>query len=175
MHEYSQTAPAIDWRAFPYMYAAADSTPLFLLATLDYVRASGDTQFLKDNRDAIEKAWAFETSHADTNGIYDNRQGTGWVESWPGGMPHQEIYLALLDQQASAAMAQMESLLGDTAKSQAAKSRAEDDRRNHQSSSSTTATRAATPSAATPTARSTALPRSIPRWPGGRILPGTDR
>ena len=125
MHEYSQTAPAIDWRAFPYMYAAADSTPLFIMATLDYVRASGDTQFLKDNRDAIEKAWAFETSHADTNGIYDNRQGTGWVESWPGGLPHQEIYLALLDQQASAAMAQIESLLGGGEKAQSAKSRAD--------------------------------------------------
>ncbi|HWE83327.1 MAG TPA: hypothetical protein VG267_00180 [Terracidiphilus sp.] len=125
MHEYSQTAPAIDWQAFPYMYAAADSTPLFLLATLDYVRASGDAQFLKDNRDAIEKAWAFETGHADSNGIYDNRQGTGWVESWPGGMPHQEIYLALLDQQASAAMVQIETMLGDSEKSQSAKSRAE--------------------------------------------------
>ncbi len=130
MHEYSQTAAAIDWRAFPYMYAAADSTPLFLLATLDYVRSSGDTAFLTANREAIEKAWEFETSHSPDaahggNGIYTNEQGTGWVESWPGGMPHQEIYLALLDQQASAAMAQIEDLLHDAAKSQAAKSRAE--------------------------------------------------
>ena len=124
MHEWSQTAAAIDWRQFPYMYAAADSTPLFLLATLDYVRASGDTAFLTAHRDAIEKAWAFETSHADTNGIYDNRQGTGWVESWPGGMPHQEVYLAALDQQASGAMAQIETLLGDKAKADAAQSRA---------------------------------------------------
>ena len=46
MHEWSQTAAAIDWRSFPYMYAAADATPLFLLATLDYVRASGDVAFL---------------------------------------------------------------------------------------------------------------------------------
>jgi len=125
MHEYSQTASQIDWKAFPYMYAAADSTPLFLMAALDYVRASGDTQFLKDNREAIEKAWGFETGHADTNGIYDNRQGTGWVESWPGGMPHQEIYLALLDQQASAAAGQIESLLGDKEKSQSAEQRAD--------------------------------------------------
>ena len=125
MHEYSQTAPAIDWQQFPYMYAAADSTPLFLLAMFDYVRASGDTDFLKAHKDAVEKAWAFETGHADTNGIYDNRQGTGWVESWPGGMPHQEIYLALLDQQASAAKAQMESLLGVKEKSQSAQERAE--------------------------------------------------
>jgi glycogen debranching enzyme len=128
MHEYSQTAAAIDWQSFPYMYAAADSTPLFLLAIDDYVRSSGDTAFLTANRDAIEKAWAFETDPAhdtDHDGIYDNSQGTGWVESWPGHMPHQEIYLALLDQQASGAMAEIEKLLGESAKSAAAHQRAE--------------------------------------------------
>jgi hypothetical protein len=128
MHEYSQTAAAIDWQSFPYMYAAADSTPLFLLAVDDYVRSSGDTAFLTANRDAIGKAWAFETDPAhdtDHDGIYDNSQGTGWVESWPGHMPHQEIYLALLDQQASGAMAEIEKLLGDSAKSEAAHQRAE--------------------------------------------------
>ena len=128
MHEYSQTAAAIDWQAFPYMYAAADSTPLFLLAVEDYVKASGDTAFLAANREAIEKAWTFETDPAhdtDHDGIYDNSQGTGWVESWPGGMPHQEIYLALLDQQASAAMAKIEKLLGDSDKSAAAQQRAD--------------------------------------------------
>ncbi|HEY1902416.1 MAG TPA: hypothetical protein VGG56_08315 [Terracidiphilus sp.] len=128
MHEYSQTAAAIDWKSFPYMYAAADATPLFLLAVEDYVRSSGDTAFLIDQREAIEKAWAFETDPAhdtDHDGIYDNSQGTGWVESWPGHMPHQEIYLALLDQQASAAMAEMEKLLQSPDKSAAAQQRAE--------------------------------------------------
>ena len=126
MHEYSQTAAAIDWKAFPYMYAAADSTPLFLLAVLDYVRASGDTAFLGAHRDALEKAWAFESTHdSDGDGIYDNSQGTGWVEGWPGGMPHQEIYLALLDQQASSAMSQIEALLNDSEKSGAAHERAD--------------------------------------------------
>jgi glycogen debranching enzyme len=127
MHEYSQTAAAIDWQSFPYMYAAADSTPLFLLAVADYVRSSGDTAFLTEHRDAIEKAWAFETNPAhdtDHDGIYDNSQGTGWVESWPGGMPHQEIYLALLDQQASSAMSYIEDLLKDSAKSATAQQRA---------------------------------------------------
>ncbi|MGB6690254.1 MAG: amylo-alpha-1,6-glucosidase [Terracidiphilus sp.] len=128
MHEYSQTAAALDWQAFPYEYAAADSTPLFLLAVADYVRASGDVGFLTTHRDAIEKAWSFETDPAhdtDHDGIYDNSQGTGWVESWPGGMPHQEIYLALLDQEASGAMAEIENLLGNAQKSAAAKQRAE--------------------------------------------------
>jgi glycogen debranching enzyme len=123
MHEWSQTAAFIDWRQFPYMYAAADATPLFLLAMVDYVRSSGDIAFLTAHRDAVEKAWAFETGHADSNGIYDNRQGTGWVESWPGGMPHQEVYLAFLDQQASGAMGLLEDLLHDSANAQAARSR----------------------------------------------------
>jgi glycogen debranching enzyme len=125
MHEYSQTAVNTDWKSLPYMYAAADSTPLFLTQMLDYVQASGDVAFLQAHRDTVEKAWHFEITHdTDGDGIYDNSQGTGWVESWPPGMPHQEIYLALLDQQASAAMAKLSTLLGDNATSSAAATRA---------------------------------------------------
>jgi glycogen debranching enzyme len=125
MHEYSQTAELLDWKSFPYMYAAADATPLFLLAVADYVHTSGDVAFLKEHRAAVEKAWEFETSHdADGDGIYDNSQGTGWVESWPGGMPRQEIYMALLDQQASGAYAELEHALGSEAESAAGRARA---------------------------------------------------
>ena len=90
----------------------------------DYVRASGDVAFLTAQRTAIEKAWAFETDPAhdtDHDGIYDNSQGTGWVEGWPGAMPHQEIYLALLVQQSAEAMSYIENLLGDRTKSGLAK------------------------------------------------------
>lgn len=129
MHEFSQTADdkSYDWRSLPYMYAAADATPLFLTQMLDYVRASGDLDFLRKNRAAVAKAWAFETaatSDTDHDGIYDNSQGTGWVESWPKAMPHQEIYLALFDQQASAAMAELATLLGDQPTAAAARTRA---------------------------------------------------
>ncbi|HEY6375757.1 MAG TPA: hypothetical protein VIX90_09575, partial [Edaphobacter sp.] len=127
MHEYSQTAANVDWRALPYMYAAADATPLFLTAMLDYVRSSGDVDFLRRHHEPVEKAWHFETTHdSDGDGIYDNAQGTGWVESWPPGMPHQEIYLALLDQQASAAMAKLASLLDDKATAESAAKRADE-------------------------------------------------
>jgi len=126
MHEYSQTADELDWSALPYEYAAADSTPLFLAAMLDYVKASGDVGFLKQNRDAVLKAWEFETTHdADGDGIYDNAQGTGWVESWPPGMPKQEIYLASLDEQASRAMGELAVLLGEASVAATAKERAE--------------------------------------------------
>jgi glycogen debranching enzyme len=114
MHEYSQTAGDLNWSSLPYEYAAADGTPLFLTTMLDYVHASGDVAFLQAHRDAVERAWKFETTHdSDGDGIYDNAEGTGWVESWPPGMPKQEIYLALLDQQASAAMAELAGMLGD--------------------------------------------------------------
>ncbi len=125
MHEYSQTADQLDWKALPYEYAAADATPLFLLAMLDYVRASGDVAFLKEHRAEVLRAWQFETTHdADGDGIYDNAQGTGWVESWPPGMPKQEIYLALLDGQACEAIAELSGLLGDKGLAAAASARA---------------------------------------------------
>jgi glycogen debranching enzyme len=118
MHEYSQTAgellPPNDWASLPYEYAAADATPLFLTVLFDYVQSSGDLAYLRAHREAVLKAWHFETTHdSDGDGIYDNAQGTGWVESWPPGMPHQEIYLALLDQQASSAMSSLASLLDE--------------------------------------------------------------
>ncbi len=58
MHEYSQTAydPDVHWRTFPYMYAAADATPLFLLAVEDYLRASGDLDWVRAHRSVMEKA-----------------------------------------------------------------------------------------------------------------------
>ena len=125
MHEYSQTAAYVDWKAFPYEYAAADATPLFLTAMLDYVRSSGDVGFLRAHRDAVMQAWKFETTHdSDGDGVYDNAQGTGWVENWTPGMPLQEVYLALLDEQASAAMAEMGTLLAEEGTASEAKHRA---------------------------------------------------
>ena len=57
MHEYPQTAAYFDWKEFSYAYAAADSTPLFLTTMLDYVRSSGDIDFLRQHREVVEKAW----------------------------------------------------------------------------------------------------------------------
>lgn len=125
-HEFSQSADVVDWASLPYEYAAADSTPLFLLAAEDYVNSSGDKEFLQAAWPAIQKAWNFETTHdSDGDGIYDNAQGTGWVESWPQGMPHQEIYLAALDEQASTAMAHLFRSTGHDSEAQQAQRRAD--------------------------------------------------
>ena len=114
IHEWSQTADIVDWKSLPYEFASADATPLFLMAANDYFQISDDADFLKSHWDAFQKAWQFETSHdSDGDRIYENIAGTGWVESWPPGMPHQEIYLAALDEQASIAFAKIAKATGN--------------------------------------------------------------
>ncbi len=113
MHEWSQTADLVDWKSLPYEFASADATPLFLMATDDYLKISGDEAFVRSHWEALERAWNFERSHdSDGDGIYENTEGSGWVESWPPGMPHQEIYLAALDQQASTSFADLARISG---------------------------------------------------------------
>ncbi len=126
MHEFSQSADAIDWQATPYFYASADSTPLLVMAMHDYVKTSGDIEYLKRNWEVVRKAYAFTRAHESQDGIYNNSQGTGWVESWPPGMPHQEIYLAALDQQSAQAMSDLAALMGDDPLASAARKKAAD-------------------------------------------------
>ena len=126
MHEFSQTADLVDWKTTPYFYAAADATPLFVMTMDDYVNASGDTSFLRGHWEAVKRAYDFTRAHdSDGDGIYENTEGTGWVESWPGGMPHQEIYLAALDQQSCASMAHLAMLMHDDALAQSAREQSE--------------------------------------------------
>ncbi|HLN02822.1 MAG TPA: hypothetical protein VK335_26265 [Bryobacteraceae bacterium] len=126
MHEFSQTADLADWKTTPYFYAAADATPLFVMTMDDYVNTSGDTRFLRDHWESVKRAYEFTRAHdSDGDGIYENTEGTGWVESWPGGMPHQEIYLAALDQQSCASMAHLAALMHDDALARAAHDQAE--------------------------------------------------
>jgi glycogen debranching enzyme len=128
MHEYSQTAglPETNWAQTPYFYAAADSTPLFIMAFEDYVNASGDMGYLRANWNELKRAWAFTRAHdSDRDGIYENTEGSGWVESWPPGMPHQEIYLAALDQQSADAMSRLAALMAESDLAATARQQAE--------------------------------------------------
>ncbi len=125
MHEFSQTADLVAWKSTPYFYAAADSTPLFVMAMDDYTNTSGDVAFLRSHWEAVERAYAFTRAHeSDGDGIYQNTEGTGWVESWPPGMPHQEVYLAALDQQSAEAMSRLAAVMNDAAASLAARRKA---------------------------------------------------
>ena len=108
MHEWSQTAELVDWKALPYEWASADATPLLQMATDDYLKISGDRAFVETIWPNLERAWRFQLAHdSDGDGIYDNSEGSGWVESWIPTMPKQEIYLAAVDEQASLAFADL--------------------------------------------------------------------
>lgn len=112
MHEWSQTANLVDWKSLPYEYASADATSLLQMAMADYLKISGDTDFIRAHWPELELAWKFETSHDSADGIYSNSEGSGWVESWVPSMPQQEIYMAVLDQQASTAFARLAQATG---------------------------------------------------------------
>jgi len=125
MHEWSQTADLVDWKSLPYEYAAADATLLFPMALNDYLHISDDQAFIAAHWGSIARAWNFVTTHdSDGDGIYDNSQGTGWVESWVPSMPHQEIYMAALDEQASLAFANLARATGHADLATAAEARA---------------------------------------------------
>lgn len=124
MHEWSQTADLVDWKSLPYEYASSDATPLLQMAIDDYLKISGDAEFARANWDALARAWQFETSHDSADGIYNNEEGSGWVESWVPAMPRQEIYLAALDEQASLAFADLARAAGHADSAEQATERA---------------------------------------------------
>jgi glycogen debranching enzyme len=84
-HEIAQGASFVDWfKGYPYAFASADATPLYLVATDDYVTASGDVEFAKSNWAHIAKAYEFLRSTYNANGFPKNFGiGHGWIEGGP--------------------------------------------------------------------------------------------
>jgi len=84
-HEISQSASLVDWfKQFPYGFASADATPLYTIAAADYVRASGDVPFAREQAPHLWKALDFMRSTLDEAGFPRNLHvGHGWVEGGP--------------------------------------------------------------------------------------------
>ena len=115
-HEISQSAGLVDWFGkYPYGYAAADATPLFLIAASDYVERSGDVAFAREKWDSIERAYQFLDSALDADGFAENAGvGHGWVESGPLVPVRTEIYQAALGIEALRAMGNLARSIGKT-------------------------------------------------------------
>ena len=95
-HEISQAASLVDWfKGYPYPYASADATPLYLIATNDYVTQSGDIGFARGKWDSLWKAYQFLRSTYDSQGLPQNFGiGHGWVEGGPLLPVKGELYQA---------------------------------------------------------------------------------
>jgi glycogen debranching enzyme len=84
-HEIAQGANFVSWfKDFPYAYASADATPLFIIAMNDYVTQSGDVAFAREKWDNVWGAYQFLRSTYDAQGFAQNAgSGHGWVEGGP--------------------------------------------------------------------------------------------
>ncbi len=84
-HEISQSAALIPWfKDYPYGYASADATPLFVSAVRDYVETSGDREFARKHWAGLKQAVQFMRSTAGDGGFPKNAGvGHGWVEGGP--------------------------------------------------------------------------------------------
>lgn len=82
-HEISQAAGYIDWFGeYPYGYIHGDTSPYFIVAVHDYVKMSGDVDFVKRHWRTLQRAyeWSLSTD-ANGDGLMDNRKaGLGALE-----------------------------------------------------------------------------------------------
>jgi hypothetical protein len=105
-HEISQSASLVPWfKEFPYGYASADATPLYIVAANDYVTQSGDRAFAKEKWDTLWKAYQFLHSTYDPQGYPQNfGVGHGWIEGGPLLPVKTELYQTALGAEALRAL-----------------------------------------------------------------------
>jgi glycogen debranching enzyme len=112
-HEIAQSATLVPWfKDFPYPYASADATPLFVIAMDDYVTQSGDVAFARDTWDRVWKAYQFLRSTYNDQGFAQNAGvGTGWVEGGPLLPVSTEYYQSALGTDALRALSHLAELM----------------------------------------------------------------
>jgi glycogen debranching enzyme len=113
-HEISQGANFVDWfKGYPYPYASADATPLYIIAVNDYVMESGDTAFAKEQWNSLWKAYEFLRSTYDEHGFAKNAGiGHGWVEGGPLLPVKTELYQTGLGIEALRALSNLAQVVG---------------------------------------------------------------
>jgi len=113
-HEIAQGASFVDWfKSYPYPYASADATPLYLIAMNDYVAQSGDIAFAREKWNTLWKAYQFFHSTYDTQGLPQNFGiGHGWVEGGPLLPVKGELYQAAVGAAGLRSLANLSHLLG---------------------------------------------------------------
>jgi len=127
-HEIAQGASFVNWfKDYPYGFASADATPLYIIAMHDYVQSSGDADFAKTNWDHLWRAYQFlNSTYAD--GVPKNFGiGHGWVEGGPLLPIKSEFYQSGLAVEAKRALSELAKLTGkdEDAKKLAAESEKE--------------------------------------------------
>jgi len=127
-HEIAQGASFVNWfKDYPYGFASADATPLYIIAMHDYVQASGDVEFAKANWDHLWRAHQFLNSTYADGFLKNFGIGHGWVEGGPLLPVKSEFYQSGLGVEAKRALSELAKLTGkdENAKKLAAESEKE--------------------------------------------------
>ncbi len=113
-HEISQSTSLVDWfKDYPYGFASADATPLFIVGMNDYVQRSGDMDFATSKWDNLWRAYQFLKSTYDSNGLPRNfGVGHGWVEGGPLLPVETELYQSSLGAEALLALSNLAHFTG---------------------------------------------------------------
>ncbi len=113
-HEISQGASFVNWfKDYPYGYASADATPLYIIAANDYVVRSGDAEFARQKWESLWKAYQFLRSTYDAQNFPQNFGfGHGWVEGGPLLPVKTEFYQSGLGLEALRSLASLAALAG---------------------------------------------------------------
>jgi glycogen debranching enzyme len=118
MHELSQGAGYIKWfEDYPYGYYHADTTPLYITAVRDYVRASGDVALAKSFWPSIKLAYDYcASTDEDGDGLMDNtKAGLAAVET--GALRRRDVltdvFLGAAWTEAADAVAELAQIAGD--------------------------------------------------------------
>ena len=113
-HEIAQGANFVPWfQDYPYPYASADATPLFIIAMDDYVTHSGDIDFAREQWDNLWRAYQFLRSTYDAQGFAQNAGvGHGWVEGGPLLPVKTEFYQSALGVEVLRSLSRLAGLVG---------------------------------------------------------------
>jgi hypothetical protein len=114
-HELSQAAAYIDWwKDYPYGYIHGDTTPYYIVAMEEYLKKTGDLEFIRESWDPLERAynWCLATD-ANNDGLMDNKEaGLGALEYGALTGIATDIYLAAVWVRATQAMQHLADIMG---------------------------------------------------------------
>lgn len=126
-HELSQAAGYLRWwEDYPYGYIHGDTSPYYIVAMEDYVRRTGDLDFLKASWPSVLRAyeWSLSTD-GDGDGLMDNsKAGLGALEFGSLTGIQTDIYLGAVCVRADLAMRALAASIGDKAAAKRAESHA---------------------------------------------------
>lgn len=117
-HEISQSANEyIDWFGdYPYAYIHGDTSPWYLAAMGNYLKVTGDVNFIRESWESIMKAyrWSLATD-GNHDGLMDNKlAGLGALEYGPLTGILTDVYLAAIWVKGLEEMIRMAAILGET-------------------------------------------------------------